>query len=73
MSYRGCFKISSSKTILTYEKLIELSQENISKLEFDISNAVIPYSKILKPVKKKYNNQNSDTIDYIKKILIKEL
>ena len=62
--------MSSGNIAITYEDLIEKSQNHISDLEFDISNVIIPYSEFLKsPIKK----SNIETDSYIKIILEKEL
>ena len=65
--------MSSGKIVITYEKLIEISQEKISDLEFDISNVIIPYSKFIKSSKVKYKNQDMETESYIKNLLEQEL
>jgi len=65
--------MSSGKVVLTYEKLIERSQEKISDLEFDVSSIIIPYSDFIKPSKVKYENQDIETDSYIKNILKQEL
>lgn len=65
--------MSSGKVVITYEKLIEKSQEKISDLEFDISNVIIPYSEFIKPLKKNSNSLGIETDSYIKNILKQEL
>ena len=64
--------MSSGKVVLTYEKLIERSQEKISDLEFDISNVIIPYSEFIKPLNTKPKNQSIETDTFIKDILRQE-
>ena len=60
--------MSSGNIVITYEELIERSQETISDLEFDLSSVIIPYSEFFTPSEK-----NSLTETDIKKILKKEL
>ena len=65
--------MSSGNIVINYEDLMERSQETISNLEFDISSVIIPYSEIIKPLKKNSVNKNIGTDSYIKDILKCEL
>ncbi len=65
--------MSTKNIVITYEDLIEKSQEVISDLEFDVSSVIIPYSEFIKPLKKNYVSHSVETESYIKNILIQEL
>lgn len=65
--------MSSGNIVISYEDLIERSQEIISNLEFDISSVIIPYSEIIKPLKKNSESYNSEMDSYIKDLLKQEL
>lgn len=65
--------MSAGNIVITHEELIERSQEVISDLEFDVSSVIIPYSEIIKPLKKYSKNRSIETDSYIKNILKQEL
>ena len=65
--------MTSGNVVITYEELIERSQETISDLEFDISSVIISYSEFIKPSKKNSKTRYTETDSYIKDILKYEL